>query len=275
MYKLQYVSGTGSEILELDGADVFVGAAEDLRSRMWSYQLGYRGATSFSRPARTCKLNLTVLDKNDLDHMRHVFERDVLKHTYGTLVAYGEWETRVFVVAQTPKKIAGRHVRCELEVVLADGIWRKAEKQSFYIASYGSSSFLDVNYDLEYDLTKPTQSQEIKLSDWSSTPVKLGIYGYAANPYIMIGKNRYQVNITVPAGGRLEIDGIKKTVVLIHENGDVVNVLDKAKRGAGAGSQSYIFERVAEGAQQISWDNSFNFDLISYIEEAEPPWSLY
>mgnify|MGYP007003682516 CR=1 FL=1 len=43
--------------------------------------------------------------------------------------------------------------------------------------------------------------------------------------------------------------------------------------GSGAGSGEYIFERVPAGTCEVSWDNSFGFDLTLYEEEGEPAWS--
>ena len=79
--------------------------------------------------------------------------------------------------------------------------------------------------------------------------------------------------MTVPEGGRVEIDPLRRTVTEVLSDGTRIDAFSKAHRGNGAGSGEYIFERVPAGTFEISWDNSFGFDLTLYEEEGEPSWS--
>ena len=45
------------------------------------------------------------------------------------------------------------------------------------------------------------------------------------------------------------------------------------ERGAGAGSGSYVFERLRPGTSSVAWDGSFGFNLTYFQEEGEPPWN--
>jgi hypothetical protein len=79
-------------------------------------------------------------------------------------------------------------------------------------------------------------------------------------------KSLYQVNVSLNAGERLEIDSRRKTVKLIHTDGYTENVLWSAAK------EYYIFEKIASGTQIIAWDGSFSFDLILVDKRSEPLW---
>ena len=91
----------------------------------------------------------------------------------------------------------------------------------------------------------------------------------------MIGANRYQVDASVPEGGRIEIDGASavKTVVMVDAQGNRSNLFGKARRGAGLDGGEYIFQPLEPGIQQIAWRNDFDFDVTVVEERTEPPWT--
>ena len=60
---------------------------------------------------------------------------------------------------------------------------------------------------------------------------------------------------------------------VVAADGTTMDAFSKAHRGSGVGSGEYIFEHVPVGTSEISWDNSFGFDLTLYEEEGEPEWS--
>lgn len=94
----------------------------------------------------------------------------------------------------------------------------------------------------------------------------LRIYGPVSKPLVKIGDNTYQVNVSLNAGERLEIDSRKRTVSLIHTDGYTENVLWSAAK------EYYIFEKIVSGTQIIAWDGSFSFDLILIDKRSEPLW---
>ena len=106
-------------------------------------------------------------------------------------------------------------------------------------------------------------------------PVKLTIFGPCAQPYVIIGTNRYEVDVTVPSGSRLEIDGTGdvRTVTMVSGTGLATNCFAQAVRGSGKDSGRYVFQPLAPGTQPISWPGGFQFDLTVCEERSEPPWT--
>lgn len=138
-----------------------------------------------------------------------------------------------------------------------------------------SDAYLDYPFDYEYDYQKTSYAGSVEPSVLTPSDVHIVVYGPAVNPYVIVGGNRYEVDITVPAGGYLTVDGRDKTIKLTLADGTVQNAFSYGVRGGGAGGGSYIFERIPSGMNEVTFDGSFGFDLGWYEEEGEPPWSQF
>lgn len=273
MHMLRYESGTGSESVELDGPLTYLGTALGLRGREWSYELGYRGISAVSMAAREASAEAAFLDEAEYDRARRVLDRDVAMRTPGELVYAGEWRTRAYAVKSEPKAVFAGFRSCEVTFVLLDGIWRKPVRMSFNPSLTGESDFLDLPYDVPYDLAPVAAASQLQGPEWMPSPCVITVYGQATNPQISIGGNLYAVDCTVPQGGYLVIDGLALTVTEVTADGTRTNRLDAARLGAGEGSGEYAFEPIKTGVQALSWPHTFGFDIEYYIEESEPPCS--
>jgi len=273
MNKLEYIPGIGGESVQLDGPTSFVGTAENLRSREWTYELGYRDLVSATRTAR--EVDVTFFAKfADADAFRHVADADVIAGTPGTFVAQGEWKQRGYVLASSPNSINYGELVTELKIALLDGAWWRLVMHEFVPdAGGGVETYLDYSYDYEYDYSKRATVSSITPNVLTPSAVRLVIYGPAVSPYVIVGGNKYQVDITVPSGGYTVIDGRDKTIMTTLADGTQRNDFAAGVRGSGQGGGEYVFEPIASGTQSVAWDGSFGFDLGWYEEEGEPPWS--
>lgn len=274
MNQLEYIPGIGGQSVQMDGPTSFVGIAENLRSREWEYNLGYRDLVSATRPAREVDVTFHA-DYATADDLRRVADADVTARTPGVFVAQQEWRQRGYILASNPNDIHYGRLSTELKVALLDGAWWRLVSQSFFIDDSSSSEeYLDYPHDYPFDYAKRATISNVTPSVLLPSAVHLVIYGPAINPYVIVGSNRYQVNVTVPAGGYLTVDGRDKTIMLTLADGTVQNVFSSGVRGGGQGGGTYVFEPIAAGTQSVAWDGSFGFDLGWYEEEGEPPWSL-
>ena len=57
----------------------------------------------------------------------------------------------------------------------------------------------------------------------------------------------------------------------MQDNGTRENVYKFRERGAH-GSGSYLFEPIKPGTDDITWDNTFDFDLTLYETRSTPPY---
>lgn len=258
----------------MDGPSAFVGTAENLRSRKWDYELGYRDLVNAVRPAREVSVSFAT-DYETANALRRVADADVTAGTPGTFVAQGEWRQRGYVLESNPDSIHFGYLSTELTITLLDGAWWRLVSTYFKADTDDgtSAAYLDYLYDYEYDYAKRAAVSRVTPSVLTPSDVHLVVYGPAVNPYVIVGDNRYQVNITVPAGGYLTVDGREKSITLTLADGTTQNAFSSGLRGSGEGGGQYIFEPIGAGAQDVAWDGSFGFDLGWYEEEGEPPWS--
>ena len=122
MNQLEYRPGLGGAAVQMDDYPAFVGTAENLRSREWSYTLGYRDLVSANRPAREVEVDFHT-DYNVANALRRVADADVMAKTPGTFVAQGEWKQRGYILASTPSDIHFGRLMANMRVALLDGAW--------------------------------------------------------------------------------------------------------------------------------------------------------
>ena len=276
MRRLQYVSGIGGTAVCLDCRSALSGTAAGIRGRAWEYTVGHLSLTGPSRSARECAMTVSFLDLSVADRLRRLADRDMAGSTPGTLVLDG-WAQRAYITKAEPTAIARSHVTVDLTVVLLDGVWRKGHKVQFepLTAASGDGDFLDLPYDLPYDLGTPSTRKYFSVSGWSPAPIRFTVYGPAVNPAIRIDGNWYRVDLTVPDGGYLVVDPLAtpRAVTLVNADGATVDAFSKARRGDGLGGGEYIFQPASPGTHEVDWDRSYGFDLEWFEEEGEPPWS--
>ena len=219
---------------------------------------------------------MTFLDLAVADELRRLADRDVSMSTPGTLAIDG-WSQRAYITAADPSSISRAHMAAELTVVLLDGVWRKGHTDSFepLTAAAGDGEFLDLPYDLPYDLGVPSTRKYVDIAGWGAAPLRFVIYGPCVNPAIRIDGNWYRVDATVPDGGYMVVDPLAtpRSVTVVGPDGSVADAFAKARRGNGLGGGEYIFQPASPGTHEVEWDRSFGFDLTWYEEEGEPPWS--
>lgn len=274
MNQLEYIPGIGGASVQMDGPESFVGIAENLRSRKWEYNLGYRDIVSATRPAREVDTTFYA-DFVTADQLRRVADADVMAATPGIFVAQQEWRQRGYILASQPNDIHYGRLTTELKIALLDGAWWRLVMKSFIAEEEEQSSdlYLDYPYDYEYDLKSIGSIPFVESSTLTPSDIRIIVYGPAENPQITVGGNEYQVNVNVPSGGYLVIDGREKTITLIQANGVAQNVFRYGVRGNGQGSGNYIFEPLEPGYQEVAFTGDFSFDFGWYEEEGEPPWN--
>lgn len=269
-FALAYESEAGSVSLAC-GTDLHIDTT-NLHSWGYSYSLSYRGVHGVTSKAREVKVQAAFHSRESCDRARRLFTRDLRAGTPGE-IACGEWRA-VAYIAGCEVKDQRMPITAELTIVLCDGVWRRGHEMHVPIPSDASDgSGLDLPYDYPYDLARPVPPSYVSASEWGESAVGLRIYGPVADPAVSIGGNVYQVLRDVADGERVEVDGLRRTVEVVTEYGERINVAGDAVRGKGYGGGSYIFQPLPPGVSEIDADGSFAFDVIWYDEEGEPPWS--
>ena len=271
MLDIKYKSNAGTVIPLNSG--VYVGKPNGLFSREWDYEIGYRALATASRGARKVSFKAFFANMAQADDFRRCADMDMQKGTPGTIYV-NDWFQRCFVVASDVDGIGSDFFATKLTMILLDGVWLRGTTTAFVpVRGSDDYEFLDLPHDLPYDLGMTAPRQYVINTGYFNSPAKFTVYGPAVNPSVRLAGNLYQVDVTVPDGGYMDIDPLRRTVTVVAADGSTTDAFSKAHRGSGAGSGEYIFERVPAGTSEVSWDNSFGFDLTLYEEEGEPAWS--
>lgn len=275
MHKLKYVSSRGN-IFELDVPEASIGTGTSLRGYKPGYTLGTRGVSGITSNAQEVTLDLFVEGYELAEKMAQEFEADFNKQQPGELVFNSVWKQNAYIAKVEVQSVFHDQATLTLTVVLLDGKWHKRHVKSFGIAQdYAQSDWLNLPTNTPYNLGVTRPPQNLDIQTLSECPVKFVIYGAAIQPRIVVGDNAYAFMLTVPAGGRLIVDGTKarKTITLVTSEGDTSDQFDVGNRGSGKGSGNYCFEPFKPGYQNISWDGTFGFDAEWLETRGGLPWS--
>lgn len=269
-----YVSSRGERHC-LDGPGLRVGTANGLRGRKWTYSLGYRSASGISRDAREVEVDALFEDLSRADALRRAADRDVREGSPGAIEVDGAWTQRAMIVASEVQTVFCGFMAATLTVLLLDGSWRREVVESFRPQPPSADEWLNFPHGYPYNYGGSQASASIKVEGSGPAPARIVVYGPAPSVDIGIGGNRYKVGAEVPPGSLLEIDGASfpKTIRLVGEYGDVSDRFSAGERGLGEGSGDYVFQPLEPGAQAVSWDRSYGFDVHYFVEEGEPPWT--
>lgn len=132
----------------------------------------------------------------------------------------------------------------KLTLALLDGCWMTGlrNKYTFRPNAAAAAGAIDYPLDHPYDLGGNGNPDEMRFTNASRKLWPLIVMtGPCAMPSVTIAGNRYAVNMTLTEGQSLEINTLRKTVLLKH-GGISESVLGKAVLGMGEGSGSYIFQ---------------------------------
>ena len=250
MRELKYTSHDGT-VIDLNADDLWVADLQEMRGYTWTYTLATRGIKSVSRNASTAKMTVRTTDPSRLDMVQTAFDSDVQAVTPGMLTVDGEWFQRAYVVGSSLGLVPWpAYAQTDYTVVLCDGVWRRAlPVQHFFPMTAGTGSQIDLPLDLPTDLAPSRIALTVHNPTGKAAEFTAVIFGPCVNPSFRIGGNTYAVDVTVPEGGHVSLSatGLRKSITLTAENGDVSDVFDKGVRGNGSGSGSYVFEPIPSG----------------------------
>lgn len=279
-----YLASNERDYVSLDGDGAWIGTANELRSREWSYSTGYRSLTGISRQVaeRTITADFTSLEI--ADKLRRLSDYDVAHSAPGWIVIDAEeqggllvsgWRQRAYIVSSEPDTITKNHLKTSLKLTLLDGSWKKGHLIELRSESSYGTDGLDYPHDIPFDYGIDTSAKYVNNTGVAPAPIRITFYGAGVNPQVSIANNTYRVDTMIPESSYVEVNGAAypKTIVLTDPYGDKEDIFAKGERGSGQGSGDYIFEEVPVGYFPISWSGASAVDVEWFEVEGEPPWS--
>ena len=272
--KLQYRNHLGEGITF--GQDGFFVNENDLRDFTWSYTSKNNRLSSFQKGVVKKSLNVIIACTSEEDGLAkrnalfEVCEKDVLAKKHGKIII-GDYYMKCFVVGSKKSDYLynNQTMKLKLTVVTDAPVWVKESTTVFRKegTSAEEGAFLDFKYDFPFDFAYELAIQNLINEDFVATNFRLIIYGACSNPRIHIGGHEYLINTDINSGEHLIIDSSEKTIVLVRSNGEKVNRFNSRNR------EAYVFEKIPVGANTVSWEGDFGFDVTLLEERSEPKWT--
>lgn len=272
--KAKYVNHLNQSI-DFGSGGIFITDSE-LRDYKWEYDTDYDEITNFRKGVKEKKMKIIISAGTEEEGIEkrnslfQIFEVDILANKPGKLYQDGYY-LNCYIVAMKKAKwyLTKRYIEIEVTIASDQSDWVQ-EREYNFLKTEGKAVEMDdlkkYPYQYGYYYLNHVSSSAINNVSITESDFVLRIYGSVSKPLVKIGDNTYQVNVSLNAGERLEIDSRRKTVKLIHIDGYTENVLWSAAK------EYYIFEKIVTGTQIIAWDGSFSFDLILINKRSEPLW---
>lgn len=281
--QIKYVNHLGEVLQFGDWEGLFVNAHE-LYDFDWKVVSVNDRISGFERGIQERTIPVRILCANGREGLAlrnklfEIPEKDVLAGVYGRLWINGYY-CDCYVHSSTKDFYSqnGKYYECKIEISTDKPYWVKETTTYFTgtdVDGEGSdddepvvSEYLDYAYDFPHDYMVNTyRKNELDNEGFYDSKFRMVINGAIVNPTIYINGHMYQVNTTVASGETLTIDSSAQTIYLTRSDGEVVNVFDTRNR------DSYIFQPIPAGKQQILWDNTFDFSVVLLEERSEPKW---
>ena len=271
MHRIIYTSGSTGATVCLDGDTAFVGVGGGLRSHKWNRKLSSRSVSGLALGVTEVKVDVIAYDDaaNDL---RRMADADAAAKTPGKLTVDGEWNMRCYVVASDTSEAYYEAVKLRLTLALVDDCWWR-EKTKHFVTGLAADG-IDHPYDYPHDLSFAVGDGSIDVDSPQGAPCRIVFYGPCVNPYVVIGGNRYEVDVTANSGYTCVIDALtsRPTVQRVDNQGNAENVFAYAERDGGLNGGSYAFQPLPHGTSTVEWSGAFAFDVTWRELDTEPPW---
>lgn len=253
--------------------------SNDLRDYKWRYDTINGRISRFYRETTNRKLPLTVICKTDAEavyaknRLLEIAEVDVEALLPGKIIV-GEYYTKGYITESVKSNymISRRYCKNDLTFTSEndDSMWYREETHVFLPGSgtqEANGTGADYPYEYSYDYSISRDVNQIACDYIRASAFKLKIYGPITNPAVTIGGHVYSVNGTVNKGENLVIDSMTKTITLTSVVGNKINWFDKRNR------ESYIFQPIPPGNNNVSRNGMFGFDLTIIEKRSEPKWT--
>jgi hypothetical protein len=127
---------------------------------------------------------------------------------------------------------------------------------------------VDYPYDFPYDFLSNKTVATINNEGLVSQNCRIIIYGPVVNPMVNIGDNSYFVSCSVEEGETLQIDTKNKTIQLRDINNELIS-----NEFSNREPRTDFFKKIPTGNSEITWDNTFEIEVIMLEERSTPKWT--
>ena len=247
----------------------------ELRDFSWNVLSINEKITGFNRKQiRTynlpCKIRCISEEqgKKFKERLYRIAEKDILANRPGRLWIAGYY---MYVWVTESKKesytFTNRCADITLTLTTDKPYWIKEVTYQFRRREPGHTGY-DFSTDFPFDFDTELINGTIQEADFPDADFRLKIFGPVEDPAVVINGHLYKVHYQINTGTSIIIDSLKRTLVQQDAYGNEESILFYRD------TSSYIFEKINTKNSDITWDNTFDFDLTIYLQRSEPTWEM-
>lgn len=272
MADIYYVNSNGERI-NLDKPPYYLNRDTSLFSHKWEYvNADYASRIeAFKMEFVEREFNIGILASTDkvyrnaIKKINNVFDIDVRKTKCGRLYCGNEYlNCYIIECAQNRYDRRANVVLKPYKLVAENGNW--VQEKYFTTISTNQNTGLDFMFDYPYDFAFSEDTNYINNTTVAGADFEMRMYGPIELPAVEIDGINYTANVDVEAGGYLEINSLKKTVLLYDSYGNIQNVFDLRNRNQN------IFTKISPGKWYINRNDDFQVAIRLYMYKSEPEW---
>lgn len=275
--QLQYRNHLG-EVISFGMDGIFVNE-NDLRDFAWSYTSKNNRVSSFRKGVVKKTLNVIIACTSEEEGLKkrnalfEICEKDVLAEKHGRFII-GGYYMRCYVTGSKKSEylLNKQQMKVKLTIITDFPAWVKESTSVFRradspVISGNGGTNLDYVFDYPFDYASDIMNKILANEDFAASNFRMIIYGPCISPQIYISGHVYNVTTEIASNEYMIIDSVEKTIDLIRVNGEKVNCFNDRSRA------SYVFEKIPPGANDVTWDGNFGFDVTLLEERSEPKWT--
>ena len=247
---------------------------QELYNYSWDTETANNRIVSFLRDSATIPVTVTVTADTDeeyeeiLNTFHNIVTRDILDVSPGRLYLADQYLTCYISGDIKSDAFMGVPIQVKnLTIVTDHPFWIREHPHLFKASEVTSTNNKRYPGRYAYRYANGLNNTKLVNPHYAESNFILRIYGPCVKPSVYIGGYEYHAEIILEAGEYLEIDSTEETVTKIMLSGIRVNSFHYRSFA------NSIFRPIPPGEQDISWDGSFDFDLILFEERSEPRWS--
>ncbi len=261
-----------NEIITFGESNIFANQ-NDLHDYSWDVTSKNNKISSFKKGIISKSIPVYIICKTEKEGIAirnkifEVCEKDVLVGKHGTIMV-GDYYLKCYVKASKKSEyLKLKHMmKLTLQITTDEPYWIKETMTTFNYGAGAAGSNLDYNNDFPYDYSSNLLGLQLNNTGFVPVNFRMRIYGACENPKVTIAGHEYEVAVSLADNEYLTIDSIKKTIVLTHTDGSTENCFNLRNK------ESYIFEKIPVGLNNVSNNGDFKFDVTLLEERGEPKW---
>ena len=241
----------------------------------WQYETKRNNRVkNIKKTTKTASVDITVLGHTheeyykNLAQLYEILDYDCATGNPGKLYCGRYYLQCYFYKGEKPKKYVNVLRTTVSFTIVTDLVdWVKETVTSYRNRQVTGTDVIGIDYPYDHNYDYMSAIQTVNNTSFYPSDFTLTIYGPCAEPMVTIGENIYLVHTDLAKGDYLVIDSRNRKITRVLNDGTRIN--DFAKRD----KEHYIFEKIPQGIQPVSWECNFDFDISILDERGEPKWT--